>query len=72
MHGLRYMWLIGNGNSSAHLSMSINIPYHHGVQKFQSLNHTVKCYRGVLEKLAKGNSIFKGKMVLRSINLPKA
>ena len=59
--------MIGNGNSSVHLSVNINVhTYGHHVQKLECSNDAVKCYRGGLEKLAKENSIFRGRNALIS------
>ena len=69
MHGLRYMWMIGDGDSSVHHSVMINAPYGRDVQKVECSNHAIKCYRSGLEKLAKENTIFKGKMALLLVRL---
>ena len=61
MHGLRYMWMIGDGDSSVHHSITIDVPYGRHVQKMECSNHAVKCYRSGLEKLAKDNPSFKGR-----------
>ena len=66
IHGLRYMWMIGDGDSSVHLSVSISVPYGRHVQKVECSNHAVKCYRGGLEKLAKENASFRGRNALTS------
>ena len=56
LHGLRYIRMIGDGNSS----------YGCLVQKLECANHAVKCYRSSLEKLAKENSQYKGRNALTS------
>ena len=60
MHGLTYMWMIGDGDSSVHYSVTINVPYGREVEKIEGSNHAVKCYRSSLEKVVKDNSSFKG------------
>ena len=64
MHGLRYMWMIGDGDSSVHLSVSICVPYGRSVQKVECANHAIKCFRSGLEKLAKEHVGFGGKQGL--------
>ena len=66
MHGLRYMWMIGDGDSSVHLAVSISVPYGRHVQKLECSNHAFKCFRGGLEKLAKENVTFRGRNALTS------
>ena len=61
MHGLRYMWMIGDGDSSVYSSVCIGVPYGRFVQKVECTNHAVKCYRSALEKLAKENTHFSGR-----------
>ena len=53
MHGLRYIWMIGDGDSSVYSSICIGVPYGRFVQKVECTNHAIKCYRSALEKLAK-------------------
>jgi len=62
MHGLRYKWMVGDGDSSVHQSIIRNVPYRREVEKIECCNHTVKCFQGSMEKLVKDNTIFKGKM----------
>ena len=50
------MWMIGDGDSSVHHSVITSVPYGRFVEKVECLNHTVKCYRSDLEKLAKDNA----------------
>lgn len=61
MHGLRYMWMIGDGDSSVYSSVCIGVPYGRMVEKVECTNHAIKCYRSALEKLAKENSHFSGR-----------
>ena len=65
-HGLRYMWMIGDGDSSVHHSIITSVSYGRYVQKVECSNHAVKCYRSGLEKLAKENPTFKGRNGLTS------
>ena len=69
MHGLRYMWMIGDGDSSVHYSVTINVPYGIDVKKIECSNHAVKCYRSSLEKLVKDNPSFKGQNGLSSTKI---
>ena len=63
---LRYTWMIGNGDSSIHFSVSISVPYGRHVQIVKCSYHAVKCYRDGLEKLAKENASFRGRNALTS------
>jgi len=58
MHGLQYMWMIGDGDTSVFSSVCIGVPYGRFVQKVECTNHAIKCYCGALEKLAKEQSNF--------------
>ena len=54
MHGIRYMWFIGDGDSSVYHAVVTNVPsYGRHVQKVECANHAVKCYRNRLEALCK-------------------
>ena len=67
LHGLRYVRMIGDGDSSVHHAVRTGVPsYGRLVQKLECANHAVKCYRSSLEKLAKDNSQFKGRNGLTS------
>ena len=61
MHGLRYIYMIGDGDSSVYLSVTINVPYGLGVHKVECANHAIKCFRSGLEKIAKENAGYSGK-----------
>ena len=61
MHGLRYMWLIGDGDSSALHAITTLVPYGRDVKKVECSNHAVKCYRTRLENIYKDNPSFRGK-----------
>ena len=67
LHGLRYVQMIGDGDSSVHHAVCTGVPsYGRLVQKLECANHAMKCYRSSLEKLAKENSQFKGRNGLTS------
>ena len=67
LHGLRYIRMIGDGDSSVYHAVRTGVPsYGRLVQKLECANHAVKCYRSNLEKLAKENSQFKGRNGLTS------
>ena len=58
-HGLQYLWMIGDGDSSIfYLCVLGYIPYYRLVQKVECSNHAIKCYCGALGKLAKGQCNF--------------
>ena len=50
-HGVRYMRLIGDGDSSVMSRVRQNVPYGPFVQKIECANHACKCYCTCLEKL---------------------
>ena len=46
MHGLRYLWFIGDGDSSVYNSLITGVQtYGHNVTKVKCANHAIKCYR---------------------------
>ena len=69
-HGVRYMKLVGDGDSSVTCKA---VPYgvyvekfectNHAVKcyRFECTNHAVKCYRSRLEQLVKNNPQYRGK-----------
>ena len=61
-HGLRYMRVIGDGDSSVFAKIRDNIPcWGSDVSKEECSNHVCKCYRSNLEKLVSENLLYKGK-----------
>lgn len=61
-HGLRYMWLIGDGDSSVFARIREEVPvWGAQVQKVECANHMCKCLRSNLEKLVETNPNYKGK-----------
>ena len=62
MHGVRYMWFIGDGDSSVYHAVVTNVPsYGRHVQKVECANHAVKCYRNRLEALCKEHPEYHGR-----------
>ena len=50
MHGVRYLWLIGDGDSSVHHAIQLEVTeYGHDVQKVECANHAVKCFHNRME-----------------------
>lgn len=61
MHGLRYMKVIGDGDSSVLYTIHTTVqPYGKQVEKIECANHAVKCYRSRLEQLTKDFPSFRG------------
>ena len=55
MHGLRYMRMTGDGDSSVLTNIHTNVPcWGRKVTKVECANHAVKCYRSRLEKIIQG------------------
>ena len=62
VHGVHYITLIGDGDSSVYPSLIQRVPgYGHCIQKLECANHACKCYRGALEKLVHDNPSYKGR-----------
>ena len=62
MHGVRYMWLVADGDSSVFARIKEEVPiWGVDVSKIECANHICKCLRSNLEKLAETNGIYKGK-----------
>ena len=61
MYGLRYMAVIGDGDSSVMAMIRQAVPYGIFVSKIECANHACKAYRSRLEALAKDKPQFRGK-----------
>ena len=62
MHGIRYMRLIGDGDSSVKCNIQQYVPiWGHIVTKIESANHAIKCCRNRLEKILQDFPKYKGK-----------
>ena len=60
-HGVRYLRLIGDGDSSVLANITTSTPYGVYVQKLECANHACKGYRSRLEKLSKDHPEFQGR-----------
>jgi hypothetical protein len=61
-HGVRYMRLIGDGDSSVYAKIQENVPvWGKYVTKLECANHACKCLRSSLEKLVADKPYYKGK-----------
>ena len=61
MHGLRYIGLIGDGDSSVYSKIIENVPYGRRVKKKECANHAVRCYRKCLHDLVNTHTEWKGR-----------
>ena len=62
MHRLRYIWFIGDGDSSVYHAVVIGVPsYGRFVQKVECANHVIKCYRNYLKALCKEHQEYRGR-----------
>ena len=61
LYGLRYMFVIGDGDSSVMATICQSVLYGVYVNKIECANHACKAYRSRLEALAKDNPQFRGK-----------
>ena len=61
-HGLRYMRVVGDGDSSVFARIREEVPgWGRNVTKEESATHICKCYRANLENLITDNPLYKGK-----------
>lgn len=60
-HGVRYMRVTADGDSSLMSTLIQSVPYGPFIQKVECANHACKCYRSRLEALAKDHPEFRGK-----------
>ena len=62
MHGVRYMRMVGDGDSSVHANIQTNVSgWGRHVAKIECANHSVKCYRNRLEKIVQDFPKYKGR-----------
>ena len=61
LYGLRYMFVIGDGDSSVMATIRQSVLYGVYVNKIECANHACKAYRSRVEALAKDNPQFRGK-----------
>jgi hypothetical protein len=68
-HGVRYMRLVADGDSSVYARIMEQVPvWGAHVTKIECSNHACKCLRTNLEKLVQDNPSYKGKGKLTLIN----
>ena len=60
MHGVRYMHLTADGDSSVYHKILTTVPYGRDVKKVECANYAVKCYGTRLEAMLKDNAKFGG------------
>ena len=61
-HGLRYMRVVGDGDSSVFARIREEVPgWGRYVTKEEYAHHICKCYRANLEKLITDNPLYQGK-----------
>ena len=56
MHGLQFLEVIGDGDSSVHKNILTRVSYGRRVRKIECANHVTKCYTTGLYKVAKENA----------------
>ena len=60
-HGVRYMRLVGDGESSVYSTLLLSVPvWGRDIKKIECANHACKCYRGGLERIFQENAGYKG------------
>ena len=70
MHGVRYLWFIGDGGSSVYHSVVNGVPsYGRCVQKDECANHAVKCYQNRLKVLCKNHPEYQGRYGLSAVRM---
>ena len=61
-HGVRYTKFVGDGDSSVYPTLLSEVPiWGRDIKKLECANHSCKCYRSSLEKLASDNPNYRGK-----------
>ena len=60
-HGVRYLKVVGDGDSSVMATIRQAVLYGAFVEKIECANHAVKCYRSRLEALAKDHPQYRGR-----------
>jgi len=61
VHGLRYKWLMGDGDSSVYSAVQQEvITYGRRIDKVECVNHAIKCYRNCMEDFCKQKIDYKG------------
>ena len=61
MHGVRYLWLIGDGDSSVHHAIQLEVTeYGRDVQKVECANHVIKCFCNRMESLCNSYPEYRG------------
>ena len=60
MHGVKYIKVVDDGDSSVLHTLCITVLYGRHVSKLECANHCVKCYWSHLEQLVKDFLHFKG------------
>ena len=60
-HGVRYLKVVGDGDSSVMVTIRQAVPYGAFVEKIECANHAVKCYRSRLEALPKDHPQYRGR-----------
>ena len=60
-HGLCFLKMVGDGDSSIIATIRQAVPYGAYINKIESANHAVKSYQSRLEELAKDNPQYQGK-----------
>ena len=61
MHGLRYLRIVGDGDSSVLKEIRTRVSYGHLMEKNECANHACKNLRSRLKKFLSENPHFKGK-----------
>ena len=60
-HGVRYLKVVGDRDSSVMATIRQAVPYGAFVEKIERANHAVECYRSRLEALAKDHPQYRGR-----------
>jgi len=73
IHGVRYHWMIGDGDSSAYNSVVTGcLKYGKDVIKVECANHAIKCYCSRLEGLCNDKPQYRGHFGLTPCSCDKA
>ena len=70
-HGVRYMKVVGDGDSSVYKKIIEMVLYGRRVEKIGCANHVIRCYRKNLHDLLKLHPAWKGQNGLTQLKIKK-
>ena len=72
MHRVRYMWLIGDGDSSVYHAVQLEVTsYGRDVEKVECTNHAVKCSHNQMKSLCNSHPEYRGRFGLSQTRMKR-